>query len=204
MESIQARRRKNKKKIAVLSSIGVLTVIGSTLAYFTTSDEIINNFKSGKYQTTINESFTSPEAWAPGDTIQKNVKVTNTGDVPIAVRASYTEKWIDSNGNEMSLNDTNGNTAAIINFNSGWVKDSDGYYYYGSKGNKTPVDPTKDTNSFIDSVTFNSNINASLSKTVSDDGKTITYTSDGTGYDNARYILTVRIDTIQYSSSNIW
>ena len=204
MESIQSKRRKNKKKIAVLSSVGALTVIGSTLAYFTTSDEIINNFKSGKYQTTINESFTAPNDWAPGDTVKKEVKVTNTGDVPIAVRASFTEKWLDSNGNELSLTDNNGNTAAIINFNSGWTKDSDGYYYYGSKANKTVLDPTKDTNSFIDSVTFNSNITASLSKTVSDDGKTITYTSDGTGYDNARYILTIRIDTIQYSSSNIW
>lgn len=204
MESIQSKRRKNKKKIAVLSSVGALTVIGSTLAYFTTSDEIINNFKSGKYQTTINESFTAPNDWAPGDTVKKEVKVTNTGDVPIAVRANFTEKWLDSNGNELSLTDNNGNTAAIINFNSGWTKDSDGYYYYGSKANKTVLDPTKDTNSFIDSVTFNSNITASLSKTVSDDGKTITYTSDGTGYDNARYILTIRIDTIQYSSSNIW
>lgn len=204
MESIQVKRRKNKKKIAVLSGIGVLTVIGSTLSYFTTSDEIVNNFKSGKYQTSIEESFTSPEAWAPGDTVEKKVKVTNTGDVPIAVRANYTEKWLDSNGNELSLLDNNGNRAAIININSGWEKDSDGYYYYGSKANKTALDPTKDTNSFIDSVTFNSNINASLSKTISDDGKTITYTSDGTGYDNAKYILTVKIDTIQYSTSNIW
>ena len=41
--------------------------------------------------------------------------------------------------------------------------------------------------------------------TISNDGKTITFTSTGTGYDNAIYTLIVKIDTIQYDqASNIW
>ena len=39
----------------------------------------------------------------------------------------------------------------------------------------------------------------------SDDGKTITYTSSGDGYDNAKYTLTVRIDTVQYDFAHeVW
>lgn len=205
MESIQAKRKKNKKRIAILSGIGTLTVIGSTLAYFTTSDEIINNFKSGKYQTTIKENFIEPESWTPGDTVKKEVKVTNTGSIPLAARIRYEEKWTNANGEDMPLTDYNNNEAAIINFaNSDWIKDEDGYYYYGSKENKTKLNPGEVSSPFIDSVTFNSEINAYLEKTITDEGKTIIYESNGAGYDNASYKLTIYIDTIQYSASNNW
>ena len=57
----------------------------------------------------------------------------------------------------------------------------------------------------ISLFTFNENIKASLHEEVSSDGQTITYTSDGTGYDNATYKLIIKIDTIQYDqANNIW
>ena len=123
----------------------------------------------------------------------------------MAVRASYTEKWVSKNGKELSLKDADGHIAAVINFNSGWTKNSDGYYYYGSKENLTKLSPNATANSFISGVTFNENIKATLSMTQSQDGKTITFTSTGDGYDNATYTLTVRIDTIQYDQAgNVW
>lgn len=204
MESIQAKRKKNKKKLIIFSSLGMISVIGTTLTYFTTSDEFVNSFKSGKYQTTIKEDFVSPDNWTPGDTVDKKITVTNTGDIPIAVRASYTEKWINANNEELPLEDENGARFAVINFNSGWTKDNDGYYYYGSKANKTKLEPLNISSSFINSVTFNGNTNIELSKTISDDGKTIVYESTGNSYDDAKYVLTITIDTIQYSSNNIW
>ena len=49
------------------------------------------------------------------------------------------------------------------------------------------------------------NAKASLTEEVSDDGHTITYSSDGTGYDNATYKLTIKIETIQYNQANsLW
>ena len=123
----------------------------------------------------------------------------------MAVRVSYTEKWITSNNKELPLKDENGEVASIINFNNDWTKDDDGYYYYGSKSDKTVLKPGETSTSFMSGVTFNPNIVSSLSETVSQDGKTVTYTSTGNGYDNAQYILTVRLDTIQYDQAdNIW
>ena len=91
------------------------------------------------------------------------------------------------------------------NGNKTHTKDSDGFYYFGSKANKTALQPAKTSSSFIKSVKFNENIEASLKETVSADGKTITYTSTGDGYDNATYTLTIRLDTIQYDqANNIW
>ncbi|MGN0973947.1 MAG: BsaA family SipW-dependent biofilm matrix protein [Bacilli bacterium] len=199
------KERKNKKKLLIVSVISLLTVLGGTLAYFTTSTDITNIFKTALYQHEIVEKFESPSDWTPGTTTEKTIKVTNTGSISMAVRASYSEKWINADGEEISLKDSDNNTAAIINFNDGWTKDSDGYYYYGSKDNKTKVMTNETTTSFISGVTFNQNIKAELKETISNDGKTITYESSGKGYDNAKYILTVKIDTIQYDqANNVW
>lgn len=197
--------RKNKKKFVVVTAISILTILGGTLAYFTTSTDIANLFNTALYQHKIVEKFVSPDTWTPGTTTPKEVTVTNNGNIDMALRASYTEKWINANGDEIPLSDSEGNIAAIINFNDSWTKDSDGYYYYGNKAYKTILQPGKTSTSFIRSVTFNNNIKASVSETISDDGQTVTYTSTGNGYDNARYILTVKIDTIQYDqASNVW
>jgi hypothetical protein len=200
----EIKEKNNKKKLLVVLGISVLTVLGSAVAYFTTSTDITNLFKAALYQNEIVEEFVSPDNWTPGTTTDKTIKVTNTGSINMAVRVSYTEEWVTSNGNKLSLSDSNGNVASIINFNEGWTKNSDGYYYYGSKENMTKVKPGDTTTSFMSGVTFNSNIQSSLKETKSADGKTITYTSTGDGYDNATYSLTVKIDTIQYDQSKIW
>ena len=189
----------------IVSIISILAVIGGTLAYFTTTTTIKDIFKTAIYQNEITEVFEAPENWTPGTTTDKTVKVTNTGSIDMAVRVSYTEKWITSNNKELSLKDENGEVASIINFNDDWTKDEDGYYYFGSKENKTVLKPGETSTSFMNGVTFNPNIVSSLSETVSQDGKTVTYTSTGNGYDNAQYILVVKLDTIQYDQAdNIW
>ncbi len=196
---------KNKKKLLVVGALGMLTVLGGTLAYFTTTTNIVNKFKTGLYQNKIVEEFVSPTNWTPGTVTEKTVKVTNNGDIPMAVRASITEKWVSASGKELSLKDSNNNVASIIEFGEEWTKDNDGFYYYGTKENKTVLDASAETTSFIKSVKFNENIKATLKESVSSDGKTVTYTSSGDGYDNATYTLTVRIDTVEYDAArNLW
>ena len=198
-------KNKKRKKLLIVSVISILTILGGTLAYFTTTTTIKDIFKTALYQNEIVEVFEAPANWTPGTTTDKTVKVTNTGSIDMAVRVSYTEKWITSNNKEISLTDENGSVASIINFNDDWTKDEDGYYYFGSKSDKTILKPGETSTSFMSGVTFNPNIVSSLSETVSQDGKTVTYTSTGNGYDNAQYILTVRLDTIQYDQAeNIW
>lgn len=204
MESIQYKRRKNKKKLMILSGISALTVIGGTLAYFTTSDDIKNTFRTAKYQATITENFTSPKSWIPGDTVSKDVSVRNTGNMDMALRATYTESWVSANNEELSLKN-DGKDVAVINFNDSWERADDGYYYYGNKTNLKKLSKDEVSTSFIESVTFNKDITLNLEKDVSDDGQTITYRSSGNGYDNAVYTLTIKIDTIQYNQAKeVW
>ena len=189
----------------LVTFLSLATVLGGTLAYFNTNTSIVNSFKTALYQNEIVESFSPPITWTPGTTTEKTVKVTNTGNTDMAIRATYSEKWVNANGKELSLKDENDNIAAIIEFNTTWKKADDGYYYYGSKDNLTKLLPDDTSSSFINSVTFNENIKANLVETVSQDGKTITYKSDGNGYDNAQYTLTLKLETVQYDQAeNIW
>lgn len=199
------RKTKNNKKLFVVTCLSLATVLGGTLAYFNTNSSIVNTFKTALYQNEIVEKFESPITWTPGTTTEKTVKVTNTGNTDMAIRATFTEKWVNAKGEELSLKDENDNIAAIIDFNTTWTKNEDGYYYYGSKDNLTKLMPDDTSSSFINSVTFNENIKANLKETVSEDGQTITYQSDGNGYDNAQYTLTLKLETVQYDQAeNIW
>ena len=199
------RKTKNNKKLFVVTCLSLATVLGGTLAYFNTNSSIVNTFKTALYQNEIVEKFESPITWTPGTTTEKTVKVTNTGNTDMAIRATFTEKWVNAKGEELSLKDENDNIAAIIDFNTTWTKNEDGYYYYGSKENLTKLMPDDTSSSFINSVTFNENIKANLKETVSEDGQTITYQSDGNGYDNAQYTLTLKLETVQYDQAeNIW
>ena len=199
------KNKDNRKKLLIVGAISLFTILGGTLAYFTTSSTIANVFNTGKYQTQIVENFESPSDWTPGTTTDKTIKVTNNGSIDMALRASYTEKWVNANGEQLPLKDSENNVAAIINFDNSWTKDGDGYYYYGSKNGLTKLTPGETSSSFITGVTFNKNIKASLNTTVSDDGQTITFTSTGEGYDDAVYTLTIKIDTIQYDqANNVW
>ena len=65
----------------------------------------------------------------------------------------------------------------------------------------TKLLPSETSSSFITGVTFNEDIKADLNTSVSQDGKTITFTSTGNGYDDATYTLTVKIDTVQYDQA---
>lgn len=199
------KKKDNRKKLLVVGAISLFTILGGTLAYFTTSSTIKDIFNTAKYETKIVEVFESPTDWTPGTTTEKTIKVTNNGSIDMALRATYTEKWVNAKGNEMPLKDADNNVAAIINFNNSWKLNEDGYYYYGSKDNLTKLIPTETSTSFISGVTFNKNIKADLNTSVSQDGQTITFTSTGNGYDNATYTLTVKIDTIQYDQAkNVW
>lgn len=205
VEFKDVKKKDNRKKLLIVGGISLFTIIGGTLAYFTTSSTIKDIFNTAKYETKIVEVFESPTDWTPGTTTEKTIKVTNNGSIDMALRATYTEKWVNANGKEISLNDTDGNVAAIIHFNDSWKLNEDGYYYYGSKDSLTKLTPTETSTSFISGVTFNENIKADLNTSVSQDGQTITFSSTGKGYDNATYTLTVKIDTIQYDQAhNVW
>lgn len=85
-----------KKKAALgLAGIAAVAVIGGTWAYWSQDLTVTNEFETGKFDSDIVEQFTPPAVgeWLPGVTTEKNVKVTNSGDVDMALVAEITQEW---------------------------------------------------------------------------------------------------------------
>jgi len=185
---------KNKKSLIALFLLVLIGLVAGAFAYFTSSVTLKNEFSTHTYSAIITEKFTSPDKWTPGTTTEKIVNVTNTGNVEVAVRATYTEKWVAADGTTILEGIRNNEKVALFDVGSDWIKGTDGYYYY----NKT-LAKDQTTSNFIESVTFNSNF-------VLVDGVDIKCTSTGTssgceslntGYAGAKYTLKITVETIQ-------
>ncbi|MFR3498204.1 MAG: BsaA family SipW-dependent biofilm matrix protein [Paraclostridium bifermentans] len=172
------------KKVQVLAVSGVLTVgvIGGTLAWFTSQDKATNTFNTASNKDNngsgikIVEEFEKPTNMLPGDSVNKDVQVSNTATYDQFIRVKFVPRFVelgkDSDGKEVRTSITErkasdgtmhqlDTTKIILNFtenlktdgsNGSWIKGNDGYYYYMGK-----VAPEKWTNTLLDSVTLDKN-----------------------------------------------
>ena len=196
---------KDKKIIIIfiLTAIFILLgIVGFTIAYFTSTTEFENEFESGLFQTEATEVFNSPSNWEPGDTTQKELTIENTGNVNARARVCLSEEWTSLNGDSLP-NEVNNERVAILNLanTSDWTKRGNCYIY------NDVLEPNDVTSTFINSVTFNPNIEADYTCETTSQGGTIEKTceSTGDGYDGASYALTFTVETIQESAYNdLW
>ena len=194
---------KNRKSVVALLLVAIIGIVGLTVAYFSNSTSITNEFETSEYGTDVIETFTSPTGWQPGDETPKVLTVKNTGEVDEAVRIKVEEKWVNKNGQQLPLTQ-DGNVAAQVHYinSSDWTRvdvDNEDYYYYYYN---YKLAPDEETSELLDKVTFNSLINASTTCTDSTgaNGETIrSCQSNGNGYDGATYTLKFTIETVQYN-----
>lgn len=135
----RARRRQVPKR-AVLTLVLALAVVGvavgGVVAWLTASNQVANQFEVGTVTPTVNEEFDREN--------KKDVNVTNSGNVPIYVRAQIHIYWQDANGNqlwdepkpepdELPTGIIDGDYRLTMGTSTGearWVQGSDGYYYW--------------------------------------------------------------------------
>lgn len=96
-----------KKKALGVSLIGaiVLVLIG-TFAWFTSTDNVTNKFKTGALpdgSVKIVEDFDEPETWEPGQEVKKEVAVLSNSDTDVVVRLSFEEtlQKMEADGNKL-------------------------------------------------------------------------------------------------------
>lgn len=91
-----ASKSKRRRRVLGASCIlAALIIAGSSFAWFTSKDEVTNRLSaSANYGVTIAEDFTPPENWLPGQEINKDVGVVNTGNVD-----AFTRVWLEGEMN---------------------------------------------------------------------------------------------------------
>lgn len=78
-------RKHHFRSLAVLWAVGVLFVIGSTLAFFSSTDEATNRFVGNGFDILLTETRWNPSAaqnLLPGDEVDKNPRITNNDRNP--------------------------------------------------------------------------------------------------------------------------
>lgn len=121
-------RRRRPALWAALALALVLTLTaGGTVAYlFTNTDAVTNTFTPAKTSIDIPEDFNGE--------IKKNVKVKNTGDIDVYVRAMIVVTWQNDAGEVHATAPVVGTDYTMTgSSDTEWVVGADGYYYYTSK-----------------------------------------------------------------------
>ncbi len=144
----------NNKKIlggAAAIILGV-SVVGGSLAWFTSSDEAINSFKALNVKASIVEEFDKLGAMemVPGDIVKKDVDIKIDSSAPTFVRVKITKGWskTELEGNNIKLNYTDGVTDTDSAPTEGkWYQDGEYLYYIG-------VVKEGDVLNLLDSVEF--------------------------------------------------
>ena len=119
------RKRRSKKTGTLLFSLVLLLtmMVGGTLAYLTIqTNPVVNQFTPSHVSCTVTESFNG--------TTKRNVNVTNTSDIPAYIRVKLVTYRVSDAGENAGKHI--GGTADLPAFTlgTGWVKHTDGYYYY--------------------------------------------------------------------------
>lgn len=85
---------KKKNKIYWLAGIMLLCCMGGVFAYWTQELQVHNEFKTARYDTTIEEKFVPPDNWKPGEEINKDVWIANKGTVPVFAKVVLHQEWV--------------------------------------------------------------------------------------------------------------
>ena len=134
---------KNKKLGTLVASLALVAAlgIGATLAYFTDNDTAYNTITMGNVDIDLDEPEFDPDGDGegeiddvkPGQEIVKDPTITvkaNSEDAYLRAKITY-ENLTEEQAEQLEAN---------IAIQDGWVKSSDGYYYFQNVVNKSDVD----------------------------------------------------------------
>ena len=150
---MEKRYTVQRKMIPVVALVFALAavVIGATIAYNRDRSVISNVFEISDYRVEFSDTFQSPSNWLTGQTVPKEIKVTNRTNTPVVARVKLTETWDSKDGMGLPLVGAQSNVRmAIVNYleNSGWTLDGTWWY--------SPVlQPGETSTSLITGVTLN-------------------------------------------------
>ena len=112
--------KSQKKSLTLMASLALvlaISVVGTVAYLVTNTDPVVNTFTPATPSIKVEETLNEGE--------KSDVKVTNTGEVPMYIRAVYVVEWKNEEGKVVAMP-----AGAEVNVVMGdWTK-KDGYWYY--------------------------------------------------------------------------
>lgn len=214
-----------KKKIgSMLAGMLALAMVVGTWAYYTSTTSVQNKLQTiSGYGTETEEKFTPEGEWEPGQKVNKEVLVKNTGDASLFVRVKMDEAWsrevsgVSTNfithasnntkfltataATATQISPTDGLTAGDdsvvfkeLDLGTAWTfNPADGYWYYN-----TALAEGADTGNLLKSITLSGNTDMGLTTNTNYYTKATTkpaYTDIGTDPDTQWVVYTGTVPT---------
>jgi alternate signal-mediated exported protein len=90
----RTRARSRKSAIVISVALSLVIALAATFAWVTSTVSKVNHFENSGYYVddgtvVVNETFVPPTSWLIGQTVDKDVSVTNTGGNPALVRVAW-------------------------------------------------------------------------------------------------------------------
>jgi len=152
-----------KTKVALIfASVCLIVAIGYTSAYYNSTVNVENKMATQEPEIELIEKFNQDSQFLPGETVDKKVKFANSGEIDALIRVSYSQSWINQNGDFVNGDVDSVEKKWTSAWQDEWVDGNDGYFYYTKvlKANTT-------TNIILDSLV--------LSEQVSNDTHAVDY-----------------------------
>ena len=192
------KKAKIKKLLPLIAVIVAVGAIGVTIAYNKDSSVLQNQFSMAGYQTVFTDTFNSPDDWTPCDVTPKEVKVTNTGNMPVSVRIKLEEKWRNAADTEDLPLERGRKTLADIIYSDDaedWIE-TDGWYYY-----EYDLAPGETTSSLIEAVRLNCSANFGGDNVCTETPTGAVCEKPADEYEGAKYHLKVTAQTSQVGAT---
>lgn len=138
---------KRKGTILLLVLTAATAAVGVTLAFMLRKAQAQNTFAPAAVSCQVHEKLDGNvyTGGTPTGTIKTDITVKNTGNVPAFVRVYLVWNWTD--GADVAAAKSPTGTDVVLR--SGWLKGSDGAYYYTQ-----PVKPGEQTTVLCDPITL--------------------------------------------------
>ena len=135
-------------KLVICLILLLMISVGGTIAFVVThTSEIRNTFTESVVKCEVDETFEN--------NVKSNVSIKNTGDTTAYIRAFVNVTWMNESGQVASVSPIESKDYRIDYSTSGWLKGSDGYWYYS-----LPVQPNNKTAVLINSCQLLDTANA--------------------------------------------
>lgn len=132
----------------------IVIVTGATFAWFVSSDKRQNEIEIMQYAFDVKlvENFAMPGEVKKGDTVTKEAKVKNTGDISMFVRVMVFPTLVASDGKTLLEAQLNNQLVLEDLDTNDWKDGGDGYFYYLKE-----LGPGAETPELFKSVKINDN-----------------------------------------------